>query len=261
VRLVGLHLLQPLGLVASERRSALAEVDAQGRLMRLELLGDDAEILAALPPAPALVAVDAPLAVPDEEGQRDVERVLAWCDVPVFPVSRRRLRLVFGGARGVDLAGRLAAGGRTVVETLPDLVLRQLAWERGRPEGAPPLDLADYRAAWLTVRAPAYRPKAAGRARPAGLAPARALLADALDLRGWPPAADPDDWTALHDAARLDAIACACVALRLHRDRETLTATLGTPERGRVVVAADDNLRGRLAVNLARLRAEGAIRI
>jgi predicted nuclease with RNAse H fold len=261
VRLVGLHLLQPLGLVAGERRSALAEVDARGRLQRLDLLGGDAEILAALPPAPAIVAVDAPLAVPDEEGQRDVERVLAWCDVPVFPVSRRRLRQVFGGARGVDLAERLASGGQRVVETLPDLLMRQLAWERRQPAGAPPLDLADYRAAWLAVRAPAYRPKAAGRARPAGLSPARALLADALDLQGWSPAADPDDWTALHDAARLDALACAALALRLHRDPDALTVTLGTPERGQVVVAADANLRGRLAVNLARLRAEGAVRI
>jgi predicted nuclease with RNAse H fold len=261
VRLVGLHLLQPLGLVASARRSALAEVDESGRLLRLELLGGDDEIIGALPPAPALVAVDAPLAVPDEEGQRDLERVLAWCDVPVFPVSRRRLRQVFGGARGMTLAPALGADGRAVVETLPDLLLRELAWERERPPGTAPLDLADYRAAWLAVRAPAYRPKAAGRARAAGLAPARALLADALDLGGWAPAADADDWSALHDAARLDALACACVALRLHRDADALTATLGAPERGRVVVAADANLRGRLAVNLARMRAEGTIRI
>jgi len=261
VRLIGLHLLQPLGLVAGERRSALAEVDAGGRLLRLELLGSDAEILAALPPAPALVVVDAPLAVPDEEGQRDVEWLLAWCDATVFPVSRRRLRQVFGGARGVDLAERLAAGGRTVAETVPDLVLRQLAWERRRPAGAPPLDLAAYRTAWLGVRAPVYRPKGAGRARPAGLAPAHALLAGALDLAGWSPAPDPDDWTALHDAALLDALACACVALRVQRDAAGLTATVGTPERGLVVLAADANLRERLAVNLARMRAEGAIRI
>jgi predicted nuclease with RNAse H fold len=261
VRLVGLHLLQPLDLVASARRSALAEVDGSGRLLRLELLGGDDEILAALPSGPALVAVDAPLAVPDETGQRDLERVLSWCDVPVFPVSRRRLQQVFGGARGVALAARLADDGRTVVETLPDLVLRQLGWERRRPQGAPPLDLAEYRAAWLSVRAPAYRPKAAGRARPAGLAPARALLAGVLDLEGWAPAADPDDWTALHDAARLDALACACLALRAHRDAASLTAVIGSAERGRVVVAADDNLRHRIAVNLARLRGEGTIRI
>jgi predicted nuclease with RNAse H fold len=261
VRLVGLHLLQPLDLVASARRSALAEVDGSGRLLRLELLGDDEEILAALPAGPALVAVDAPLAVPDETGQRDLERVLSWCDVPLFPVSRRRLRQVYGGARGVALADRLAAHGRTVVETLPDLILRQLAWERRHPPDAPPLDLAEYRAAWLSVRAPAYRPKSAGRARPPGLVPAAALLAGAIDLGGWAPAPDPDDWTALHDAACLDALACACLALRAHRDADALTAAVGSAERGRVVVAADANLRDRIAVNLARLRGEGTIRI
>lgn len=255
---MGLHLLQPLDLVATPRRSALAEVDSAGRLMRLELVAADEEILAALPPAPALLVVDAPLVVPNADGSRDLERVLGWCDVSVFPVSARRLDRVMGGARGVVLAPRLRADGRRAVETVPDLVLRQLAWEREHPPGQPDMALVDYRKAWLGVRAPVYRPKGRGRAKHAGLAPAAALLAGALDLDGWSPRASEDDWQALHDAALLDAIACAYAALRAARDE---AVTLGGPERGEAVLPADRNLAGRIALHLGRLRAQGAVRI
>jgi hypothetical protein len=147
-----------------------------------------------------------------------------------------------------------------VVETLPDLVLRQLAWERARP-GAPTLDLRAYREAWLEVRAPAFRAKATGRARHQGLAPATALLAGVLDLGGWEPAAQGDDWAVLDDAARLDALACAYLAWRLWRQGDAGTVAIGTPERGLIVAPADDSLRERVAVNLRRLREEGAVAI
>lgn len=255
----GLHLLQPLALGASARRSALATLEPSGALARLELVGDDEEILAALSDPPAVLAVDAPLAVPNEAGQRDAEQILAWCDAPTFPVSRRRMERVLGGMRGVALAPALRGRAGTLVETLPELVLRQLAWERQHPRTQPAPGLADYRVAWLSVRAPAYRPKGAGRARPEGLAPAHDLLAGVLDLGGWAPARDPDGWQALHDAARLDALACAYLALRLHREGARGTVALGAPERGQVVVPADAALRNRVAVNSERLRAEGRI--
>ncbi len=261
MRLLGLHLLQTLRLVGSGRRSCLAEVDAAGRLVAMRLLDGDDEVVAALAPGPALLVVDAPLAAPEPDGQRDAERVLAWCDVPAFPVSARRLERVHGGARGVALAPRLAADGREVAETLPDLVLRQLAWERERPPHGAALDLAAYREAWLGVRPPAYRPKAAGRAAAAGLHPAAALLGSALDLGGWAPAAAPDDWTALDDAARLDALACAYLAWRRRHGGADATLTLGTPQRGLLVLPVDANLRARLTLNLERLRAEGAVAI
>lgn len=256
----GLHLLQTLDLVDTRRRSAVARLDQAGRLLALDLVAADDEIVAAIPPAVATLAVDAPLAVPDEDGQRDLERVLAWCDAPAFPTSRRRLAQVHGGMRGVDLAPRLGAG-RRVVETLPGHVLRQIAWERERPRSGPPLALADYRAEWLPLRAPDYRAKGSGRAKPAGLAPAHRLLAGVLDLRGWAPVADPDDWAALDDAARLDALACAYLAWRLAREGAEGTVAIGSPERGMIVLPADANLRERVAVNLERLRAEGAVRI
>jgi hypothetical protein len=260
VEAAGLHLLQTLELVDSPRRSAVARLDAEGRLTALDLVAGDEEILAALPASATVLAVDAPLAVPDERGQRDLEKALAWCDVPAFPTSRRRLVQIHGGIRGETLAPRLGAG-RRLVETLPGHVLRQLAWERDHPAGAPPLPLADYRALWLPLRPPEYRPRAGGRAKPAGLLPAHGLLAAVVDLGGWAPDPKGDDWAVIADAARLDAIACAYAAWRLATRGDAASVEVGTPERGLVALPADANLRERLALNLERLRDEGAVRI
>jgi predicted nuclease with RNAse H fold len=251
---VGIHLLQPIDLVGSRWRSAVALVGGGGELQALDLADADEEVIAAVPEEAAWLCVDAPLAVPNREGSRPAERVLAWCDVPAFPVSMRRLETVFGGARGVTLSPALAQPGRTVRETLPDLVLRELEWERAHPPGAPAMDLADYRPAWLGVRAPSYRPKGRGRARPAGMSRARDLLADVLDLGGWAPRAGGDDWDALHDAARLDALCCAYAALRLARGEGA--ATVGDPASGLIAFPADANLRGRVELTLSRLAAE-----
>jgi hypothetical protein len=256
---IGVHLLQALSLVGSGRHSAVARLDLRGRLLALDLAGSDDDLVARIGGEAGTLAIDAPLAVPDETGQRDVERVLAWCDVPAFPVSRRRLEQLHGGARGVALAPRLAAPGREVRETVPDLVLRQIAWERDHPPGSPPPDLAEYRAAWLALRAPAYRPKGAGRARPAGLLTAWGLLAGVIDLGGWAPDAGGDDWGALDDAARIDALCCAYAALRMADAASAMS--IGTPERGRVAFPVDASLRARVTLTLERLRAEGSVRI
>jgi predicted nuclease with RNAse H fold len=253
----GLHLLAHLDLVSSPRRSVVARLDRSGRLRALEEAAGDAEVIAAVEAQGAsLVVVDAPLAVPRAGGRRDAEAVLSWCDVPAFPVSARRLDTVFGGARGVALADRLAGAGRRVLEALPDHVLRQISWEAGRPEGAPAMDLAAYRAAWLGVRAPRYRPKGVGRARPEGVMEAWRLLARVVDMDGWTPAASPGDWEAIADAARIDAICCAYAGLRLEQGAAVV---LGTPGRGEMAVPVDANLRARLAATLERLRGEGTI--
>lgn len=256
---LGLHLVQHLPLVDSPRRSVVARLDDAGRLDGLWRAGPDEEVLAVVAQAggAALVA-DAPLVVPSERGRRDVEAVLSWCDVSAFPVSARRLRQVTGGTRGADLAAALAGPGRWTAEGLPDQVLRQIAWERDHPPGAPPIDLADYRAAWIGVRAPAYRPKGAGRARPAGVAAAWRLVAGAVDLGGRRPAEAGDDWSAIDDAAVVDAVCCAYAARRVEDGRGLL---VGTPERGRVALPADANLRDRIALTLERLRGEGAIAV
>ena len=239
----------------------VARVDDAGRLVSLDTAGPDAEVIAlvAIAGADSLV-VDAPLEVPDAGGRRDVEAVLAWCDVPTFPVSVRRLEQVFGGARGVALAPALAEAAGAVRETVPDQVLRQIIWEQTHPAGAPAMDLADYRAAWLGVRAPVYRAKGAGRARPDGTLAAWRLLSDVLDLGGWTPGAGPDDdWAAIDDAARIDALCCAYAALR-GRSADGHVA-IGATGLGRMVLPADANLRARVALTLERMRAERQIAI
>lgn len=255
----GVHLEQHLGRAAGASRSAVAVVSADGRLTALEVVGGDAEVLAAVPRSVRLVVVDAPLAVPAGPGRRDAEAVLAWCDHTAFPVSRTRLEKVFGGARGVALAPSLAAGGAAVAEALPDLVLRELDWEREHPPDAAPLPLADYRALWLGVRAPAFRPRGGGRAQPDGVRAAHALLRGALDLGGWVPEDGDDDWAAIRDAARLDAVACAYAGLRHLRGAGSVA--LGDPERGLVLVPADANLRARIALHVDRLRGTGEVAI
>ncbi len=254
----GIHLLQVLELVDTPRRSAVARVDREGRLTALDLASADAGIAALVAGADVdAVAVDAPLHVPNATGRRDAEAVLAWCDVAAFPSSRRRLEQVHGGVRGEALAPLLAAPGRAVLEALPDQVLRQIAWERDHPAGSPAIDLGDYRAAWIGVRAPVYRPKGTGRARPDGTLAAWRLLDGVLDLGGWAPAPPADDWAAIADAARVDAICCAYAALRHVQGSAVAIATGGPP----LTIPADANLAARVGATLERLRGEGALRI
>jgi len=245
--------------VGTPRPSVVAELDADGRLTGLTECGPDDAVLTAVGDAPGVLAVDAPLAVPNTAGRRDAETVLAWLDVPVFPTSRRRLEQLAGGVRGETLLPGLGAAARTVVEAVPDLVLRELAWEADHPPDAAALDLVDYREAWLSVRAPRYRPKGAGRAHPQGLRAAHAVLTRVVDFGGWTPGRD-GDWGSIADAAVLDAVACAYTALRLGT-APGRCLVLGTPERGVIAAPADANLLGRAAINLERLRAEGAVAI
>ncbi len=232
----------------------LAEIDPSGRLVRLEILDTDADIESAVPAGPAVFAIDAPLHVPNERGQRTVETLLSWLDMPAFPVSRARMQQVFGGCRGEALRSALTSPERRLVETLPEAVLRQLSWQRGRPEDGVPLGIAAYRAAWLGTRAPRYRPKGTGRARPDGLVAAADLLSEAVELGDWWPGVPRDDWDAIADAARLDAIACALVAHRLIHTPEHILILGDEPP---TAILADADMRDRAAINVERMRAEG----
>jgi hypothetical protein len=262
MEVVGIHLVQTIGHIAGPRRSVVVRVDDDRRLVAMDAVGDDAQLLDAVGHGARIVVVDAPLRIPNDTGSRDLERVLAWCDIPLFPVSRRRMQTLHGGLRAEDLFTRLdARAAEGAWEASPDQVLRQLMWGRDHPPPDDGFDLAEYRALWPTVRAPSYRPKAAGRARAAGLAPAWQVVAAALDTGGWAPSAEADDdWAVIADAARLDALCCAIAGLRALGVGGG-AVRIGSTERGRIVVPADSNLRERLALTLTRMRADGAIRI
>lgn len=263
MRVAGIHLVQAPALIDTPRPSVVAVADGDGHLSHLHRTGDDASLLAALDAAGPLelIAVDAPLAVPNDRGQRDLERILAWCDVAAFPVSRERMLKVHGGLRGADLAPALHdRSAQGAWEALPDQVLRQIIWEQDHPADDPPLELVDYRIRWPALRAPVYRPKGPGRGKAAGIGPAWRLLAGVMDLGGWIPSGEGDDWSVIDDAACLDAICCAYAAVRaLAGEGPGGAVRLGDAATGRAILPADANLAGRLALTVARLRAEGTI--
>ena len=259
---LGLHLLQGLDLVASPRRSAVARLDAEGRLTALDLAGADDEVL-------ALLAVDGtavagrrrPPRGADESGRRDVEaraRLVRRGRLPGVAPAAGAPCTAAPGASTSRPRSRARAG--LCVEALPDLVLRQIAWERDHPPDAPALDLAEYRAAWIGVRAPVYRPKGTGRARPAGdprrLAPARRR--DRPRRLG---ARAPGRRLGRHRRRRPH----RRPLLRLRRAADDAAApalSRSGPAAGlQLAMPADANLRERVAATLARLRAEGAISI
>ena len=253
MRILGLHLQQSLALIGTGRPSALAEFDRAGRLAGITFVETDEEIVDAVGHDAASIAVDAPLEIPNELGQRPVERLLAWCDIPAFPVSRARHLQIHGGFRAEDLAGRLP-GTAIVAQTLPDLALRLWAWHE-EPDGGT-TDLAAYRTRWLGIRPPRFRAKGSGRAVPAGILSAWHLAARHVDLGGWTPEGGDDDWGAIRDAAAIDAIACGTVAWRaVHEPGSTMR--IGDPETGAMLIPVDNALRARLEIHLHRLAGHG----
>lgn len=247
----GIHLMPVIGAIATPRPSCVVTVSQAGAVTDITLADTDEAIVAAIPDGVRVLAIDAPMQVANARGARAVDRLLQWLDVPVFPVSRARLETVFGGARGVRLADAVRTRANDVYETVPDLVLRELEWESSRPDGAPASELGEYRAAWLGLRPPRYRPKGTGRARPDGVLAALALVSTAIDPGGWVPDPDPDDWQAISDAAVVDAMVCAVTAWR------AMTAPRGTMVVGDgpipIAVPCDASLAERARINAARL--------
>ena len=108
---VGLHLMQDARRDDAPGQSAVATLTPDMRLSGLAMCRTDAEIVAAIGDPPALVLMDAPAVVPDVRGRRDSEHVLAWLDIPAFPVTPARMDSVHGGTRGVGIEGALTARG------------------------------------------------------------------------------------------------------------------------------------------------------
>ena len=257
---MGIHLVQDARQADAPGRSAVAEITPDNALSGVRMCRSDGEIVEAVGPGPALVLVDAPVVVPDVTGRRDAEHVLAWLDIAAFPVTPARMQKAYGGARGVDVGAALAGAGHVAAEALPDQVLRQLMWEQDHPPGSAPLGLGEYRAEWLGVRAPAFRPRG-GRARNDGLGPARALLDGPCDLGAWPAPERDGDLADLDEAAVIDAVACALLSRRCLDGPGDRWALIGNAGAGRIALAACPEMIERAGINIARLRDEGTINI
>lgn len=252
-RTIGVHLMPLADAVDSPRPSVVVHIDERGRIEAISLLHTIAEIVAAIGDGPALVAVDAPLRITNEHGRRTIDELLAWLDVPVFPISRARVTQVWGASRGEELAAALADRPQLhLTEAVPDLVLRLLAWqELGEDHRA---NLQHFRTVWLGLRPQPYRPKGPGRAHPGAMASAVRLLATALDLGGWMPADAPDDWQAITDAAIIDAVLCAITAGRVLAGHG---AILSPADGAPCAIPTVPLLMERIDVNVERMRHDG----
>lgn len=254
---VGIHAAPTIPREGRRHPSAVAVIVEGPAVASVTIAIDDGDILAAIPADASILAIDQPLSVPNEDGRRAIEDVLAWCDVATLPVARRRMRAIHGGLRGEALGAALSALSLPMFECLPDLVLRELEWERasvGR------LDLSEYRERWLSVRPPAFRPNRAGRAKPAGLAPARVALARAVR---WPPGGTvvDGDWKQIDEAARIDAVACAYAAARHCGLAPGMSVVLDAASHGSLVTPCDANLANRLAIHAGRVGAARSMAI
>jgi predicted RNase H-like nuclease len=80
-----------------ERTSALVVLDERGGIIANGFAGSIEEIAEFIEPYAAeegvLVAVDAPLSIPNERGTRPIERVLSRVSLPAYSASRK----MFGG--------------------------------------------------------------------------------------------------------------------------------------------------------------------
>ena len=105
-------------------RTGVAAVDAAGRLVSVESLLTDAEILAwvvAQPGAPVVVALDAPLVVPNATGQRECERQIASAYGRFGSSSHPSNTTLMPEPRGTRLAATL--GAPACIEVYPHAAL------------------------------------------------------------------------------------------------------------------------------------------
>lgn len=252
-RTFGVHLMPMLDAVDTPRHSIVVEIDRSRRVRSIERARTVDDIASLLGMDPSLVGVDAPLHVANEHGRRPVDELLAWLDVPVLPMSRARAERVFGGLRGEELARRMGSSVvHELVEAVPDFALRLYGWIGAG--GDADADLADFRAAWLDLRPEPYRPKGVGRARPAGIAAATALIAGHVDLADWRPHGG-DDWQDIDDAGTIDAIIAADCAWCIEHGHGVL---VGGRTGARCALPTVRVLARRIGVNVERMARAGA---
>ena len=105
-------------------RTGVAALDEGGRLLSVESLLTDDEILrwvAAQPGVPVVVAVDAPLVVPNETGQRDCERQIASAYGRLGASCHPSNTTLMPAPRGTRLAAALASS--VCIEVYPHAAL------------------------------------------------------------------------------------------------------------------------------------------
>lgn len=224
---------------------------------------------------PCLVAVDAPLVVPNAAGARPADRLATALfgrfGAGAYPANRAQLLALPPGPEGPDvrpetIARRLERelgirttaapprpGGRQAIEVYPHpaaVVLFGL--DRALPYKArPQRSLADRRAALAALRAHLL-----GLAAPR--APAWPPLDCAAALPGPPPEPSRRALKAWEDA--LDAVLCAYVAACYAHAGTRACAVLGDDRAGHIVVPLTPAFRARLApppVHLPALRFDG----
>ncbi len=127
-----------LDLAGSPRRRTGYCLLGPGLRTRTRVLGDDEEIVRTLvADAPAIVAVDAPLAlplgrrslaIPGPPHLRACDRELLALGIRFFPVTLGPMRMLT--ARGMALAERLRGLGLPVIEAYPGGAQDRLGWPR-----------------------------------------------------------------------------------------------------------------------------------
>ncbi len=226
-----------LDLAWSERNpSGCVAIDDEGNCIDERLLIDDREIIAwveSMVEQGTVLAVDAPLLVPNENGRRrcetELHRVYGSRKAGPHPSNRSLLLRINGRIRGEDLVSALvplgftdpwSAGDRTILEVYPHPALieifglpERLAYKKGR--------VADRRA---------------------GLRRLEALLATLTDAD--PPLRTPRVMVTGDTRGRslkgiedlLDARICAWMALLWSRGGRSAIRLFGSPEEGHIAV-------------------------
>ncbi|MDQ3855352.1 MAG: DUF429 domain-containing protein [Chloroflexota bacterium] len=145
MRFVGIDLAWSLHHTERPETGAVV-LDERGSVLRTEHLGTDdsiVELVTAHTDAEGcIVAIDAPLVVPNETGQRPCEAALQAAGISVYPANRSLFERTLGGVRGEELVRRLREHGfqlcdrlqqgvpvRACLEVYPRATIRRL-WGR-----------------------------------------------------------------------------------------------------------------------------------
>lgn len=125
MRFIGIDLAWKMNPAPDEKRTAVACLDDDARLIFYQRYRSDEEIIDSvqkLCSVGCVIGVDAPLIVPDgTKGRRVCEGLLAEMQIHVMPTDPKRFEQWYGGCRGVVLLEKLKDKdfGYTLTDRLP----------------------------------------------------------------------------------------------------------------------------------------------